>query len=151
MSPSVEIRDARADEFDTLRDVYCRSSLSVQGSREMLLAHPDALVLPVRTDGARSRVAVGEDGRILGFATGVPTGAHVELDDLFVDPDIQRQGIGRVLIEDIAAGARAGGLARVEVTANPDAEPFYAKTGFVAVGEVPTEFGPGIRMVRSLG
>jgi GNAT superfamily N-acetyltransferase len=96
-------------------------------------------------------VAIGEGGRILGFATGVPTGTHVELDDLFVDPDHQRHGVGRVLIEDIVAGARADGMTRVEVTANPDAEAFYEKAGFVATGEVPTEFGPGIRMVRELG
>ena len=150
MSRSVEVRDARPEEFDALRGLFRRSSLSVEGSRQALLAHPAALELPVRTDGVRSRVAVDGDGRILGFATGVPDGEHVELDDLFVEPDVQRGGIGRVLIEDIAAGARAVGNARLEVTANPDAEPFYAKAGFVAVGEVTTELGPGIRMVLDL-
>lgn len=150
MSLSVEVRDARPDELGTLRDLFRRSSLSVEASRDVLLAHPDALELPDRTDGLLSRVAVDAVGRILGFATGVPTAAHVELDDLFVDPDLQRQGVGRILIDDIAARARADGIGRVEVTANRDAEPFYAKTGFVAVGEVSTEFGPGIRMVLEL-
>ncbi|MGH9006737.1 MAG: GNAT family N-acetyltransferase [Acidimicrobiales bacterium] len=151
MSLSVEVRDARADEFEVLRGVYRRSSLSVEATREVLLALPDVLVLPARIDGATSRVAVGDDGRILGFATGVRTAAHVELDDLFVEPELQRRGVGRALIEDIATGAWADGMARVEVTANPAAEVFYAKTGFVAVGDVATEFGLGVRMVLELG
>ncbi len=74
-----------------------------------------------------------------------------ELDGLFVEPDLMRGGIGRLLVEDAVTRARAGaGVSRLEVTANPRALGFYERVGFVRVGEVPTQFGPGIRMHRLL-
>ena len=52
---------------------------------------------------------------------------------MFVAPDVQRQGVGRRLIEAVEAAAR---IARVEVLVVPSsvtAEQFYARLGFQAV------------------
>ena len=86
------LRDAVAADVAVLRDVYRRASLSNEGDRTTLLANPDALEFPgLGGDGRRTRVATA-DGRIAGFATSVPAGDAVELDDLFVDPGWMRQG-----------------------------------------------------------
>ena len=69
-----------------------------------------------------------------------------ELDGLFVEPARWRTGIGRRLIEDALATARAAGAVRIEVVANPQAVAFYEAVGFVAVGEAQTRFGPAPRM-----
>ena len=37
---------------------------------------------------------------------------------------------------------------RVDVVANPNALGFYQKVGFDQLGEVATQFGPGLRMTR---
>lgn len=66
------------------------------------------------------------------------------------NPVLMRGGVGRLLIDDAVTIARSQGLVRLEVTANPRALGFYEKVGFVAVGEVPTQFGPAIRMHREL-
>jgi GNAT superfamily N-acetyltransferase len=140
------IRDAMPADLAALRDVYRRASLSNQGDRETLLANPDALEFPgLGGDDRRTRVATA-DGRIAGFATSVPAGDVVELDDLFVDPGRMRQGAGRALVLDAVAIARELGAGRVEVTANPHALVFYGKAGFIAGHEVQTRFGPGLRM-----
>jgi GNAT superfamily N-acetyltransferase len=140
------IRDAMPADLAALRDVYRRASLSNEGDRETLLANPDALEFPgLGGDDRRTRVATA-DGRIAGFATSVPAGDVVELDDLFVDPGRMRQGAGRALMLDAVAIARELGAGRVEVTANPHALVFYGKTGFIADHEVQTRFGPGLRM-----
>jgi len=140
------IRDAMPADLAALRDVYRRASLSNEGDQETLLASPDALEFPgLGGDDRRTRVATA-DGRIAGFATSVPAGDVVELDDLFVDPGRMRQGAGRALVLDAVAIARELGAGRVEVTANPHALVFYGKAGFIAGHEVQTRFGPGLRM-----
>jgi GNAT superfamily N-acetyltransferase len=140
------IRDAMPADLAALRDVYRRASLSNEGDRETLLANPDALEFPgLAGDDRRTRVATA-DGRVAGFATSVPAGDVVELDDLFVDPGRMRQGAGRALVLDAVAIARELGAGRVEVTANPHALVFYGKAGFIAGHEVQTRFGPGLRM-----
>ena len=140
------IRDAEPADLAALRDIYRRASLSNEGDRMTLLANPDALEFPgLGGDDRRTRVATA-DGRIAGFATSVPAGDLIELDDLFVDPGWMRQGAGRALVLDAVAVARELGAGRVEVTANPHALVFYGKAGFTADHEVQTRFGPGIRM-----
>jgi GNAT superfamily N-acetyltransferase len=140
------IRDAVPADLAALRDVYRRASLSNEGDRENLLANPDALEFPgLGGDDRRTRVATA-DGRIAGFATSVPAGGVIEIDDLFVDPGWMRRGAGRALVLDAMAIARGRGAGRIEVTANQHALVFYRRAGFVADHEVRTRFGPGIRM-----
>jgi GNAT superfamily N-acetyltransferase len=137
------IRDASPEDLMALRDIFRRSSLSNPGDRSVLLANPDALEfsLPAESEG-RSRVAIAEDGRILGFATPVNSRGVIELEDLFVDPDWMGRGVGRALVADIVEIARNGGIRSIEVTANPHAMAFYERIGFVADDEVETRFGP---------
>jgi len=129
-----------------LRDVFRRSSLSNDDDRMNLLAHPEVLELSDEgvTDG-RMRVAEA-DGRVIGFATWLGTGDVTEIEDLFVDPDSMRRGVGRALVQDLVGLARQRGVRRVEVTGNPHARAFYEAVGFTVDHEVDTLLGPGLRM-----
>ena len=90
-------------------------------------------------------------GQILGFATaGRIADGVVELDDLFVDPECQRRGIGRALVIELAARARRVDVIRIEVAANPDALAFYESVGFRTTGSAETRFGPAPRMTLDL-
>ena len=63
--------------------------------------------------GRICRVALGEDGAVLGWIGGTPHyhGRVWELHPLVVRPDRQRQGIGRALVADLEARVRErGGL-----------------------------------------
>ena len=140
------IRDAVPADMGALREVYRRSSLSNDGDRANLLAHPDALGLSdLAVREGRTRTAVADD-RIVGFAAWLRTECGFELEDLFVDPEWMGRGAGRALVEDLVAMARRRGIRRIEVTANQHARAFYAKVGFVAGHEVETRFGPAPRM-----
>jgi predicted N-acetyltransferase YhbS len=142
----IVIRVAGPGDLDAIRDVYRRASLSNEGDRAALLAHPDALDFdPVAVRELRTRVAV-DDGRVVGFATTRRDAGGLELDDLFVDPDWMRRGIGLGLVLDAADIARAQGVARITVTANPHALEFYGAAGFVPAGAAETRFGPAPRM-----
>jgi GNAT superfamily N-acetyltransferase len=139
------LRDADPADLEVLRDIFRRSALSNVLDRPVLLANPDALQFSLPIDGC-SRVAVADDGRIVGFATPLVVGDVIELEDLFVDPDWMRRGVGRALVKDAMELARRRAASRIEVTANPHALSFYEKTGFVVDGDTETRFGPSARM-----
>jgi GNAT superfamily N-acetyltransferase len=136
-------------DMPALREIYRRASLSNEGDRDALLAHPEALVLGDRgvVEGRMKVAAVG--ARIVGFITTdttVDRPGFLELEDLFVDPDWMRQGIGRAMVEDVVQSARERGIDRIEVDGNRHALQFYRRVGFVVDHEVETEFGTGLRM-----
>ena len=130
--------------------VYRRASLSNEGDRDNLLAHPEYLVLgPEGLAEGRTHVAE-QDGTVVGFATWAEAGGTVDLEDLFVDPDYRRRGIASELVHRIAEVLRARGVQRLEVTANPHAMEFYRSAGFTDYGTADTDFGAAPRMVLML-
>jgi GNAT superfamily N-acetyltransferase len=151
MPPVEAIRDAREAEAGGLEALQLRASTVYESHRDQVLAHPEVVELPPGAV-ADGRVRVAEvDGRILGFSVVLPVAdGGCELDGLFVEPAHWHAGIGRALVDDAAAWARAHGAQRVDVIANPNALGFYDKVGFRITGEVPTRFGPGLRMTLGL-
>jgi len=130
--------------------VYRRASLSNEGDRDNLLAHPEYLDLgPEGLAEGRTHVAE-QDGTVVGFATWAEAGGTVDLEDLFVDPDYRRRGIASELVRRIAEVLRARGVQRLEVTANPHAMEFYRSAGFTDYGTADTDFGAAPRMVLML-
>jgi GNAT superfamily N-acetyltransferase len=138
------IRDAQPEDVEVVGQVFRRSSLSIDGDRDQLLAHPETLEWTGAPDG-RTRVAVVDD-RVIGFATTRVVTEGLELDDLFVDPDWMRRGIARALVTDAIEIARDRRIGRIVVTGNDHALGFYERQGFVADGVVETRFGPAPRM-----
>jgi GNAT superfamily N-acetyltransferase len=112
------IRPAAAADVAALREVYRRSSLSNEGDRNLFSAHPGLFEWSdLAVQEGRSLVAVSGD-RVVGFATPSFSDSSAEVDDLFVDPEWMRRGVGRALLEAIAARARAAGWDVIEVDAN---------------------------------
>jgi GNAT superfamily N-acetyltransferase len=143
----VAVRTAVAADLDAIRVVFRAASLSNAGDRAVLLAHPDVLVWPgTAIVEGWTRVAVEDDGAIVGFATAGPVEGAWELEDLFVLPERMRQGLARRLVEDVSASAARSGVRTVRVTANPHAMAFYAAVGFVPDGTAQTRFGPAPRL-----
>jgi len=137
------IRVAKPEEREELEDLQRRASLGLPDYRAQLEANPDAIHLPP-AQLANGQVLVAElDGRLAGFAAVVGG----ELDGLFVEPELWRQGIGAALLNEATHSARRRGLA-LTVIANPAAREFYERCGFSLEGEAETRFGPALRMSR---
>jgi GNAT superfamily N-acetyltransferase len=145
------IRDAVLEELPALEELQRRASMVWEEYRAQLAAHPDAIVIPpADIEEHRTRVAWGT-GQRLGFSVVLPIRDGVcELDGLFVEPGCWRLGVGRALIEDVVANAIRTRAASLEVTANPRALTFYEALGFQGRASVPTRFGSGLRMHRTL-
>jgi len=132
-------------------DVYRSASLSNEGDRDNLLAHPEYLVLgPEGLAEGRTYVAE-EAGILVGFATWIRADGTFELEDLFVDPGWRRRGIAAALVTRVARALRVRGVQRLEVTANPHALGFYRAAGFIDCGAATTDFGSAPRMALTIG
>jgi GNAT superfamily N-acetyltransferase len=145
------IRSALLSERASLEALQWRASLANPGDRDNLLANPDAIAIPVEQI-ADGHVFVAEDaGVIVGFATVVPRpDGNAELDALFVEPNLWKRGVGRVLVDQCAGVARTRASRILHVVGNPHAEGFYTSCGFRTTGTFETRFGPGLLMEREL-
>lgn len=145
----VALRDARPEEAPLLEALQRRASLVWEEDRAVLEAHPDAIrVPPDAIAEQRLRVAAAPDtDRPLGFAHLLPVAEQeCELDGLFVEPDAFGRGLGRLLLQDAAARARAAGARRLFVVSGPGARGFYERHGFRLLDAVPTRFGPALQL-----
>ena len=151
MQNEVIVRPAVVSEQKQLEALQWRASLNNPGDRDALLAHPDAIELPLEQikDGG---VFVAEvAGSVMGFAAILPReDGDFDLDALFVEPSSWRQGIGRALVEHCAAAASAAGAGSLHVVGNPHAEGFYSACGFDVLGTKKMRFGVGLLMKRTL-
>jgi len=146
MLASTEVRDAAVGDFGEMARVYRRASLSNEGDRSLLLAHPEYLDLSADAVLAGRSLVASVEGRVIGFASTVVVEDGLELEALFVDPDWMRLGVGSALVDAVVARAGRYGRLMVTVSANWHALAFYQQAGFVKVGMVGLESGPTPRM-----
>jgi GNAT superfamily N-acetyltransferase len=123
-----------------MQEIYRAASLSNEGDRAELLAHPHFLILgPELAASGRAVVVTADDAGPIAFASHRPSSDTVtELDDLFTHPDWRRQGAARLMMAAIVDDARARGIRRIEVTANVHAMEFYEAVGFRRIGTAET-------------
>jgi aminoglycoside 6'-N-acetyltransferase I len=124
-------------------------------------------------EGRISRIAIDEDGAVLGWIGGIRAynGNVWELHPLVVRPDHQRKGIGRALVADFEIQVRARGGVTIQLGTDDHLNmtslggknlypnvlehlanirnlrdhpyEFYQKVGFSIVGVIPDANGPG--------
>jgi GNAT superfamily N-acetyltransferase len=144
------IRTATLNDKTTLEHIQRLASDIYPEYREALAAHPEAIEVP-STQLAAGDVRIALiNNEYIGFSAVIPHEDHAELDGLFVLPIHMGKSIGRLLVDDAAACLASRGIAKLTVTANPNALGFYKKCGFIETGHTQTAFGPGVLMEREL-
>jgi N-acetylglutamate synthase-like GNAT family acetyltransferase len=147
----VTMRRAVAEDQKALEALQWRASLNNPGDREALLANPKAIELPRQQIEGGSVFIAEVAGSIKGFgAILARQDGNSELDALFVEPELWRQGIGRQLVEYCCSATKLAGSAELHVVGNPHAEGFYEACGFKTFGTQKTQFGVGMLMKRIL-
>lgn len=142
MGSGYTIRPARAEDQPVLLAIVWKTVMASERDRDTLLAHPEAVQVPIEQLTPATACVADADGILAGFAIVLPRpDGDAELDGLFVDPAMQRLGIGRRLVERTKALARAMGAPTLHVVANDDALAFYRSVGFVETGVAETQFG----------
>jgi GNAT superfamily N-acetyltransferase len=96
-----------------------------------------------------SLVAIGAAGL---EGLGVLDGSEVRR--VYVDPRLQRRGIGTMIVRALEAEARKRGLPRLELQASPSSVPFYLSLGFRTLQTETTRNGDAqfihVRMHKDL-
>ncbi|MGA2244353.1 MAG: GNAT family N-acetyltransferase [Verrucomicrobiota bacterium] len=131
----------------------CYPGIISHAQIEFMLAHmyaPETLREEVRSQGIRFyRLLVGE--RFGGFASLGPTAAAgvMKLHKLYLLPELQGRGLGRLLLEYCAAEAQQLGAARLILAVNKRnarAISAYQHNGFAIAESVVTDIGGGFVM-----
>lgn len=144
------LRPALADEVTALADLEVRTRAA--GGLPPAAGGPGAVAerlarAVVTTDREVWVAATGDEGeRVVGHAVASPTW----LEDLWVDPAHQRQGVGSALLEVVCAG-RPHGFGLWVYAANGAARSFYRAHGLVELettdGSASEEGVPDVRTV----
>jgi len=148
MPPEITLRPAVPAEAGALSRLALRSKGHWGYDEEFLAACRAELTLrPEQCDGVH--IVVAERGGILlGFHRLAGEPPVAELADLFVDPDAIGQGVGALLLADAVGRARALGISRLLIDADPHAEGFYAHLGARRIGSVASGSVPGRELPR---
>ncbi|CAL9579093.1 GNAT family N-acetyltransferase [Streptomyces sp. enrichment culture] len=149
---SVRIRTARPEDLPLLQDVERAAGEPFRALGMDAIADDDPPPLDV-LEGYRaaSRARVADlGGRPVAYLVWdeVDGAAHVE--QVSVHPDAARRGVGRALIEDLAADAAARGVPALTLTTFTDVPwnaPYYARLGFRVLEAA--ELTGGLRAIRS--
>jgi ribosomal protein S18 acetylase RimI-like enzyme len=139
MGNDVSVRQATVADIDTLAPLFdayrqfYRQPSDLSLSRQFLLQRlerKESIIL----------LALQQNGSVMGFAQLFPSFSSVAaarifiLNDLFVVPEVRRNGAGRVLLRAAAAFGRVAGAARLtlctEVT-NTAAQALYDAEGWI--------------------
>jgi len=146
--PALTLRPAVPTEAESLSGLALRSKGHWGYDEQFLAACRAELTLrPEQCDGVHTVVAE-RDGRLLGFHRLAGEPPVAELADLFVDPDAIGQGIGAALLADAVGRARALGISRLLIDADPHAEAFYARLGARRIGSIASGSIPGRELPR---
>jgi len=90
----------------------------------------------------------GREDVVLGSASLAAVDGLGEINTIYVAPDRQSRGIGRLLFGKAEELATALGLKALRLDADPFAVPFYQTMGFRIIGEAPSGSIPGRMLPR---
>ncbi|MCW7761939.1 GNAT family N-acetyltransferase [Photorhabdus luminescens] len=145
----ITIRLANTTEQIALEALQLRASLMWEEDRELLLANPHMIELPMKHIEAGYVYIAEQADVILGFCVVLPlSDGNTELDGLFVEPTFWHQGIGKQLVQIALNDLHIKGKTSLQVLANPQAVGFYIALGFEHLGKEYTQLGTAIRMIK---
>jgi putative acetyltransferase len=147
----MHVRPAQPEDRDQLLEIWERS---VRATHHFLKVSE---IAALRQFVAEELAKAAVDWWLLESARGFPIGflgvTHGAIEALFMDPDHQRQGGGRLLVAH-AQGLGAGTLAVDVNEQNEGAVRFYESLGFSVIGRSPTDAGgrpfPILHMERTV-
>lgn len=139
----MRIRAALPEEAALLTDLAMRSKASWGYDDAFMAACREELTFTPEMMAAWTIWVAERDGRIAGMVCLHMDGDRAELENFFVEPDAQGQGIGSALMQVFTDTARQRGATTIGLDADPNAEGIYHRLGFVTVGRSPSGSIPG--------
>ncbi|WP_418959867.1 GNAT family N-acetyltransferase [Streptomyces tritici] len=149
----MRIRPAAPAELPLLQDIERAAGEPFRSLGMIAIAEDEPLPLDVLESyraGGRAWVAgPDEGGGPVAYVLTDDVDGAVHIEQVSVHPAAARRGIGRALIEHVAAGAAARGVTALTLTTFTDVPwnaPYYARLGFRPLTEA--ELTDGLREIR---
>lgn len=144
------LRTATVDEVAAVQEVEVRAAARfVSIGLAALAAGTPTDRATLAAAAADDRLVVAVAGAIVGFALWSSHADAAHLDEIDVVPEAGGRGLGRRLLDEIAARARARGCAALTLTTFRDVPwngPFYARAGFTTI---PEPLPPRLAAIRA--
>jgi GNAT superfamily N-acetyltransferase len=144
----IEVRRARPQEAAALTELAMRAKASWGYDAAFMAACRAELTLTPQKMAAWTVWVAEADGALAGMIALSLYARAAELEEFFVEPALQGRGVGTALMRTFLEACRAAGAAAVDVDADPNAEPIYARFGFTTVGRSPSGSIPGRTLPR---
>ncbi len=134
------IRKARPDEAESLTEIS-HAAKRYWGYPEHWIEHwsPDITITPAYITANQVYAACDPADEILGFYAMIQGSTSTELDHLWIRPEHIGKGVGKELFVHAIERAKYRGDQTVQITADPNAEGFYAHMGAVKIAEFNSE------------
>src|SRR5438309_7696124 len=135
----VEIRLAKPDEAEILTQIAHAAKRYWKYPESWIEKwKPDLTITPEFI--STNELFVAEiDGEIAGCCALIVTGSRGEIEHMWIKPEQMRRGVGRALFMHARSQAEKQGARLIELSADPNAEEFYARMGAKRIGEVAAE------------
>jgi N-acetylglutamate synthase-like GNAT family acetyltransferase len=136
---SIEIRSANPEEADTLTEIAHAAKRHWKYPESWIQQWQADLTISHEFITANEVFVATINGEIVGCCALVMTDSLAEIEHMWIRPEQMGSGVGRALFEHARARAVERGGNVLELSADPNAEGFYARMGAKRIGEVPAE------------
>ena len=143
------IRPAARSDIEILTDLAMRSKASHGYDAAFMAQCREELAIVEKTLSERDVWVAEAQGKIVGFfALEFPEEGVSEVNPIFVEPDLQKGGVGRALWRKLEERARFAGARAIGLDSDPNAVGFYEKMGCTVIGWSPSNSIPGRMLPR---
>jgi GNAT superfamily N-acetyltransferase len=140
----IEINQAKPEDSERLKQIAIASKSYWGYSEHLISQWAQTPIITPESIGKDKVYSARLNSFMIGWYRLLIRLPGVVLEDLWVLPDYIGKGVGKKLFEHAIGQAKQSGAERLELDADPNAEPFYTKMGCRVVGESISEWGRAI-------
>ena len=135
----MNIEKASINDYEILTQITKKSKAHWGYSNEQIEIWSPYLTVSKEYIKTNSVYNLQIEDRIVGYYSFFHESENIiKLDNLFVLPEFIGKGLGKILMSDFLKRLKNQGIQKVVLNSEPNAEDFYAKFGFVKVGQIET-------------
>ena len=127
---------AESSETYALTELAQSARATIGVSSEQIVAWDEEILIDPVFFQSHVVWTLTDRGTLVGWGAWIGRGRRCRLEHLWIRPERQRQGLGRLMLIHLAQDARAAGWLSLEFVAAPSAVPFYRACGARAAGVV---------------
>ena len=143
----IEIRRAHPEEADILTEIAHAAKRHWNYPESWIQQWQTDLTITREFITSHEVFAATINGEIAGCCALVVTDSLAEIEHMWIRPEQMGSGVGRALFEHARARAVERGATVLELSADPNAEGFYARMGAKRIGEVPADMNGQSRVL----